>query len=100
MTEADADLERWVSPETAKKLRRFCRAANKRTGSGHPADRKLWYDFIVAAYREGAEFDSPTLARWLREVGGWDEDWSYKLASEYEFARGLLTSAQTELAGV
>jgi hypothetical protein len=100
MTEAEADLERWLSPETVEKLRLFCLAANKRTGSSHPTDRERWYDFIVSAHREGAEFDSSTLARWLHEAGEWDEEWSDKLAIEYEFARGLLAHADMQSVGV
>jgi hypothetical protein len=100
MTEPEADLERWVSPETAEKLRGFCGVANKRSGSSHPIDRELWYEFIVSAHREGAEFDASTLARWLHEAGGWDEVWSDKLAAEYAFARGLLTHADKQAVGV
>jgi hypothetical protein len=99
-TEPEADLERWVSADTARKLRLFCMAANKRTGASHPSDRRLWYDFIVSAHREGAEFDSSTLARWLHEVGGWDDEWSDELAIQYEYARGLLAYADGQSVGV
>lgn len=99
MTEAEADLESWVSPETAKKLRLFCWSANKSTGSAHPADRKRWFDFIVSAHREGSLLDSTTLRRWLHESAGWDENGSHELASEYEFARELLTQGTREAVG-
>ncbi|MCI0704446.1 MAG: hypothetical protein L0241_25610 [Planctomycetia bacterium] len=100
MTEAEADLERWLTPDAAKKLRAFCLVANKRTGANHPTDRKFWYDFVVAAHRAGSDLDSSTLARWLQEVGGWNEEWADKLAIQYEYARGLLEHADRQAVGV
>jgi hypothetical protein len=100
MSEPEADLEQWLSPETAKKLRFFCSHANKRTGSSHPADRKLWNDFIVSAYREGTDLDSTTLARWLHEAGDWDEERASELAGEYAFATQLLAQAEKQSVGV
>lgn len=91
LTAAEADLEHWMSPDTAAKLRRFNLAANRHSGSRHPAARKLWYDFLAAAHREDAKLDAATLAQWLREDGGWNEEWADDLAGEYGFARGLLT---------
>jgi hypothetical protein len=99
LTEPQADLERWLSPSTAKKLRAFCTVANKHTGSSHPMDRNFWYDFIVSAHEEGAEFSASTLARWLCEEGGWDEDLAEELAIEYEFARGLLAFTNGQKVG-
>lgn len=100
LTDADADLERWLSTETAAKLRRFCGSANKRTGAAHPADRRVWNEFILSAHREGAEFSGSTLARWLEEAGGWDPEWADKLAIQYEYARGLLAQADGQAVGV
>lgn len=99
LTDADADLERWMTPQTADKLRAFCQVANKRTGARHPVDRERWFDFIVAAHREGSELTSSTLARWLQEVGGWDADRSDELAIEYERARKLLVQADAQPVG-
>jgi hypothetical protein len=99
LTAPEADLETWLSPEVAKKLRMFSRLANKYSGSSHPMDRGRWYDFIVSAHQEGADFDASTLARWLQEVGGWDERLSHELAIEYEFARGLLSFADGQRVG-
>jgi hypothetical protein len=90
LTEANASLERWLTPQAATKLRRFCAAANKRTGSSHPTDRARWYDFLVTAQEGQTELTTSTLARWLMEEGGWDEELAEKLAAEYELARGLL----------
>lgn len=98
LTAGVADLERWMSPEVAAKLRRFNLAANKHSGSRHPAARKLWYDFLAAAHREGTKFDASTLGEWLREDGGWNEEWADDLAGEYGFARGLLTYADQRTA--
>jgi len=100
LTEAEEDLEDWMSPETAKKLRRFCWAANKSTGSSHPADQERWFDFIVSAHREGSKLDSATLRRWLHESGEWDEEHSYNLAAEYANYRDLLAHADKQTVGV
>jgi hypothetical protein len=100
MNGPEADLEQWLSLATAKKLRLFCSHANKRTGSSHPADRRLWNDFIVSAHREGTNLDSNTLARWLHEAGDWDEGWANELAGEYAFARELLAQANKQSVGV
>jgi hypothetical protein len=91
LTEPSADLERWLSPDAAEKLRRFSTSANKNTGSSHPSDRDLWYDFLVAA--EESSFSASMLERWLVEVDGWSEEMAGELAIEYEFGRGLLTFA-------
>ncbi|MBX9627001.1 MAG: hypothetical protein K2X82_24580 [Gemmataceae bacterium] len=99
LTEPDADLQRWVSPETVKKLQRFSRTANKATGSSHPSDRDRWYDFIIAAHRDGARLEAGTLARWLQEVESWDEEQAYKLAVEYEFAQELLAHTEGRRVG-
>lgn len=99
LTSANADLEHWFSPETAKKLRLFCEIANKRTGSGHPADRQLWFDFIASAHEEGGKLDATTLSQWLVEEGGWSRNLANNLASEYEFARGLLRFTATARIG-
>jgi hypothetical protein len=99
LTEPKADLERWLTPEAAEKLRVFCAVANKRTGSSHPVDRERWYDFIVAAQEGETEFSASTLARWLVEEGGWDDEMAEKLAIEYEFARGLLSFSGGERVG-
>jgi hypothetical protein len=100
LTKADEDLEDWMSPETAKKLRQFCWLANKSTGSGHPADKERWHDFIVSVHREGRDLDSTTLRRWLHASGEWDEEFSHMLAREYEFARELLARADKQSVGV
>jgi hypothetical protein len=100
LTKAEEDLEDWMSPETAKKLRRFCALANKSTGSNHPADREWWFDFIVSAHREASKLDSTTLRQWLRESGGWDAETSDSLAGDYANARDILAHAEKQSVGV
>jgi hypothetical protein len=99
ITNGQADLERWLSSDTASKLRNFNKVANKRSGSAHPVDREYWYDFLASAHEEKADFSSSTLARWLHEVGGWDEEQANNLAIEYEFATGLLNYVDRERVG-
>ncbi len=89
LTEADVDLEHWLPEPVAEKLRRFSRCANKSSGSAHPADRQLWYDFLASAQESGVDLSSGMLERWLVEEG-WDEEVADRLAGQYNFARGLL----------
>jgi len=90
LTPSVKEIEDWVSEETAAKLRRFSRLANKQTGSTHFLDEQRWLDFLVSAHAEVSTLDSGTLIRWLVENEGWPEDIAYNLAVEYEFARSLL----------
>jgi hypothetical protein len=93
LTDAEVDLEHWMSHETAELLRRFSASANKGTGSSHPADRDRWNDFVVAAHRDGSSMDPADLRRWLLEVGGWPPEVADPLAVEYEYGRELLAYA-------
>lgn len=89
-----------ITEEALKKLERFCRLANKATGSSHPYDRERWFDFVCQTVDDDRIFDSSTLASFLKDenywgkksddfIGvmgtyAWDEDHAYELASEYE----------------
>jgi hypothetical protein len=94
LTEAQADLDHWMSPAAAAKLRTFSTSANKRTGSAHPQDRQRWNDFVLSAHRDGSRMDASTLQRWLVEVEGWSSEVANQLALEYEYGRELLTFAE------
>ncbi len=89
-TEPRQSVDDWLSSDAALKLRRFSGAANKSTGSSHPADERRWFAFIVAAHRAGGKLDASTLARWLHEVEGWDEESAHKLAGDFEKSLALL----------
>lgn len=84
-------LEDWTTGDVAIRLKRFSAAANKSTGASHPMDERRWFDFVVASHRSETEIDVETLARWLREVEGWDEETAYDLAGDYQNALALLT---------
>lgn len=90
LTEPMQALSNWLSEDAEIKLKRFSNNANKSTGASHPMDESRWYDFIVAAHRDNADFNAEILSRWLHEVEKWDEDSAYKLSAEYENARSLL----------
>src|SRR5207245_2329219 len=45
----EVKIETWLSDGAASLLRAFSRAANKSTGSAHPADRERWEAFLIAA---------------------------------------------------
>jgi hypothetical protein len=83
-------IEDWLHPPAVRALRRFSSAANKSTGSAHPADRERWYKFLIEAHTDKGVLEAGGLRRWLIEVEGWDEDSASKLAIEYEFGLGLL----------
>jgi hypothetical protein len=90
LTPAQVDLEYWLSPPAARKLRLFSAAANRNTGSSHPSDRDKWMDFVVAAHHERSSLTASLLHRWLIEVDGWPSEAADRLASEYESGRELL----------
>lgn len=90
LTDSNVDLEHWMSPRTAERLRRFSGSANKSTGSAHPADKELWFDFVLAAHQERSSLDASTLGRWLIEVDGWSTEVADDLAIQYERERALL----------
>lgn len=90
LTAGQAELEHWMSHDTAELLRRFSTCANKSTGSSHPADRDRWNAFVVAAYQDASKMDAADLRRWLLEVDGWPPEVADQLAVEYEYGRGLL----------
>lgn len=106
MTAAEADLEDWMSPEAAQKLREFCLHSTKGTHWSFPDERQeMWRDFILLAHRDGTDLDSTTLRRWLhevglREVGEFSEEGADALASEYAFARKLLAQRDKQSVGV
>lgn len=89
-TEPRQSLDDWLSPDAALKLRRFSGAANKSTGSSHPSDKRRWFDFLIAAHRTGNKLDADTLARWLNEAEGWDENSAHVLAGDFERSLDLL----------
>ncbi len=88
-----------ISEEALGKLKSFCLAANKSTGSSHPSDQERWFDFICQTVDDGKMFNSSTLANFLQDevywgkkpdgfIGvmgrfAWDEEHAYELATEY-----------------
>lgn len=89
-----------ISKEALDKLEKFCRNANKSTGSSHPCDKERWLDFVCQTVDDGKMFDTTTLAIFLQDedywgekpkdfIGvmghyAWDEEKAYELALEYE----------------
>ncbi len=92
LTPGQVDLEHWMSPQAAEKLRRFSRSANKSSAASHPSDRERWMDFLVAVHRENSGLAAATLIRWLEE-SDWPSEIAYRLSSEYESGRELLAFA-------
>ncbi|MCK1695231.1 hypothetical protein [Bradyrhizobium sp. 144] len=96
VTSSSQSLQGVSSPEVAAALTRFSGAANKSTGSTHPADRKRWMRFLILAHRSGGDLSSEFLTRWLIEAEGWDDESAHDLAIEYEFAQDLLRTYDDE----
>lgn len=96
----------FVTKEALRKLKKFCSMANKATGSSHPSDREIWFDFICQTVDDGRMFDYDLLARFLQDkeywgkkdanfngvIGdyAWSQEQAYKLANEYEYACEVL----------
>jgi len=95
LSDAEADLENWMTRATADKLRRFSRAANKYPGAIHPADRDAWKEFLIAAHQEDSKLEPTMLSRWFTEVEDWPEESADKLVEEYQHARELLAFFNT-----
>jgi hypothetical protein len=96
LTSDTEDIEDWVSKnwislETAEKLKKFSRLANKYTGSSHPVDQRRWFDFLIVAHKKRESLEANTLAQWLVSEGWLDAD-ADDLSVEYTFARSLLTA--------
>lgn len=95
-----------ISELALDKLKAFCYAANKSTGSSHPCDQERWFDFICQTVDDDRIFDADTLAKFLQDESywgkkedgfhgamgafAWDEEHAWQLASEYESACELL----------
>lgn len=94
LTDAQAELEHWLSPAAAEKLRNFSAQANRSTGSAHPIDHERWMDFLVAAHRESSNLDGVSLRRWLIETEGWPTEVAVQLVSEYEIGRDVLAYSE------
>ncbi len=89
----------YISKFALCKLERFCNAANKTTGTSHPSDKELWFDFVCQTVDDGKMFDVDLLSEFLADesywgrrennmiVSGrfaWDINMADKLADEYE----------------
>lgn len=95
-----------ISEEALRKLKSFCDGANKTTGSSHPMDREMWFDFICQTVDDDRVFEYSALANFLHDeaywgakpegfIGAmgdyaWSEDKAYELADEYSAAVEVL----------
>ena len=90
LDDMEIDLAKKLPQQVYDCLCLFSQAANKKTGSSHPLDLERWLAFLVVIDETQVELDSHTLARWLVEVEGWEDEQASRLAEEYEFGRELL----------
>ena len=68
ITAREQSIIDWTSNEAADALLRFSGGANRSPGSGHPSDRKRWFDFLISAYKARHKPDPELLERWLVEA--------------------------------
>ncbi|MBL8215733.1 MAG: hypothetical protein JNK87_33735 [Bryobacterales bacterium] len=94
LSNANPQLEVFVTPATAKLLISFSRLANR--SFLHHNDRQRWYEFVSAAYREKATLTPEMLERWLVEEERWSQERAYELAQEYQRALGLLNVFESQ----
>ena len=80
----------WTSQEAADALHRFSVLANKSTGSGHPLDRKRWFEFLFSSRKAPNKLDFSLLERWLVEAEEWPPDSAARLIDQYQFGMDLL----------
>ena len=90
ITDDQQTIRDWIALESAEKLERFSKLANKSTGSAHPLDQKRWFDFLVSVVRNDDKFNPDELERWFIEEEGWPQDAAQELAIEYEQGIALL----------
>ena len=93
---AEQGLDDWLELVAANALRQFSGAANKSTGSSHPADRQRWLLFLIAVHRDRSSLDTEILTRWFIEAEHWPPDIAQGLVSQYEFALDLLRKFDAE----
>lgn len=85
----------WMSPRTAQLFRRFTAGGSSSRASGHRANRRYWFDFLVAAARtRGPSPRACLLERWLKAQEVWPEDQAELIIGEYQFAMALLPYAR------
>ena len=90
ITDDQQTIRDWISLESAEKLERFSKLANKSTGSSHPLDQERWFDFLVSVVENDDDFYPDRLERWLIEGDGWPPDMAQELAIKYEQGLALL----------
>ena len=104
---------KYISEEALNKLMRFCKYANKTTGSIHPNDEERWFDFICQTVDDNQMFDFDTLFHFLMDedywgkkpsdfIGAmglyaWDEELAGELATEYDNYVRILTFYKEKL---
>lgn len=86
----------WFEPFADEALRLFSGAANKATGSSHPADWQRWLKFLVAVHRTRVSIVPEKLSKWLIEDEQWPEESAQKLGFQYEFALDVLRQYEPE----
>lgn len=86
----EIDVEVLLGSEGHSLLKRYAKSANRSTGSAHPSDREMWFDFIWHVHSNTIDFEPSVLNRYMSEEAKWPIEQADQLTIEYEFALGLL----------
>jgi hypothetical protein len=90
------DVEVLLGSEGYRLLQQYANSANRSTGSAHPSDREMWFDFIWHVHRNAIDFEPSVLKRYMSEEAKWPIEQACQLTIEYEFALGLLRYRRQE----
>lgn len=89
LSSGQEDLEDWLSPESAEKLKRFSNSANK--AGLHPSDNERWFDFVISTVeKDDDRFTSYELKLWLKKEGWYDDEVVMKLGESFDNGQDLL----------
>ena len=90
ITKRKQTITDWTSREAAEALHTFSCAANKSTGSSHPADAEQWRKFLIENHRAASKMNESQFRWWLVEVEDWPLSVADRLVSAREDAREIL----------
>ena len=93
MSKANEDLEDWMAPEPAGRLRFFNKYSYEGESWTHSMAREAWFEFLISAHRTGARMEPWQLREWLKENGWSGRKKAHSLeqfVDDYRFALELL----------
>lgn len=89
ITSGDIVLYDFMSKESSEKLEAFVGTSNKLTGSAHSSDQRMWFFFILSAYKNKDSRAASYLKQWLIEECNYSEGIAGRLLSEFQYSMDL-----------